>query len=192
MTFKIVSACLLVHTQPRKGFSGPSETQERERKKKKQEKKIQEKKNCNSVSFFIVFFLKERFTDTGGWTTLMPQRKMDFKSRASSHTSYLGCCCIVCRALIPTAESGRNSGNVTSIKGVSVVFYTKKCTISRGDVLSSAELTVLRYPIQCFLQSLFDFFSYTFFFTKLVLNVLPRLLLCGLCASVVIELQLVC
>lgn len=24
MTFKIVSACLLVHTQPSKGFSGPS------------------------------------------------------------------------------------------------------------------------------------------------------------------------
>lgn len=96
------------------------------------------------------------------------------------HTSYLGCC-IACRALIPTAESGRSSGNVTSIKGVSVVFYTKKCAISKGDVLSSAELTVLRYPIQCF----------KFFYTKLVLNVLPRLLLMK-CASVVIELQLVC
>lgn len=57
---------------------------EKNKKKTREEKKIQEKKNCNSVIFF--FFLKERFTDTGGWTTLMPQRKMDFKSRASSHT----------------------------------------------------------------------------------------------------------
>lgn len=49
MTFKIVSACLLVHTQPRKGFSGPSETGERINKyiqDKRQEK------NCNLVAGF--------------------------------------------------------------------------------------------------------------------------------------------
>lgn len=72
MTFKIVSACLLVHTQLRKGFSGPSETQEREREKKNKRKKIQEKKNViQSVFFSFLFFWRERFTDTRGRTTLM-------------------------------------------------------------------------------------------------------------------------
>lgn len=58
MTFKIVSACLLVHTQPRKGFSGPSE--KGEQKKKKKEKTGKEKK----IVIHSEGFLKEQFADT--------------------------------------------------------------------------------------------------------------------------------
>lgn len=60
----------------------------REKEKKNKRRKYRKRKIVIQSVFF--FFLKERFTDTGGWTTLMPQRKMDFKSRASSHTFYLG------------------------------------------------------------------------------------------------------
>lgn len=57
---------------------------------------------------------------------------MDLKSRAKSLTSLL-CCSWIAAAI---------QENVTSIKGVSVVFYLKYCGINKGDSFWSVKLSL--------------------------------------------------
>lgn len=50
-----------------------------EKNKKNKRRKYRKRK----IVIQSVSFLKERFTDTGGWTTLMPQRKMQITCKQS-------------------------------------------------------------------------------------------------------------